>query len=75
MSVLDKVKKLAADNNAILVVDNDWGTHVWELWLPKGRSWNESGGTVLCQCYGNDCQSWKNEAYRDLVESVKSGVN
>ena len=75
MSVLNKVKKLAADNNATLVIDNKWGAEVWELWLPRGNEWVESGGRVLSQCYGNFDQSWKNEAYRELVESVESGVN
>ena len=75
MSVLNKVKKLAADNNATLVIDNGWGVEVWELWLnERDLEWVESGSRVLSQCYGNDCQSWQRDAYRELVESVSCGV-
>ncbi len=74
MTVLEKVRRLAADNGATLTVDNKWGSEVWELWLPRGQRWIESGGRVLSQCYGNFDQSWKQEAYRELVESVESGI-
>ena len=74
MDTVSKVKKLAASHGATLVIDNKWGSEVWELWLPRGKEWIESGSRVLSQCYGNFDQSWKLEAYRELVESVESGV-
>ena len=77
MSILNKVKKLATDNDAILVDHNGdtySGSRVWELWLPNGVKWVESGSRVLCQTYGNSDQSWKREAYRELLESVESGI-
>ena len=73
MKIDDKVKRLADDNNATLVVDDSCEVLVWELWLDDGSSWIESGSRVLCQSYGNSFQSWKREAYSELLESVLTG--
>lgn len=74
MKTEDKVRQLAAQHSATLTIDNHYGNEVWELWLPRGRQWVETGGRCLCQCYGNFDQSWQRDAYRELVESVNSGI-
>jgi hypothetical protein len=66
-----KLQKLADKFGAEFIHDKDW--HVYELWLSNNEYWLESGCSVISECYGTDYQSWKNEAYAELLESTQSG--
>jgi len=66
-----RIQKLANIHGAEFINDKDG--KVYELWLPCNEKWIESGCRVICHRYGNDSQSWKLDAYRELVESAATG--
>lgn len=70
-TIEERIQRLADKYGAEFVNDKGW--HVYELWLTDGETWDENGSAVICRCYANDSQSWKRDAYRDIVDAVTEG--
>ena len=69
-TIKDRLKKIADIYNAELEDDN----YSWWVWLRDSKlEWKEGNTPVLVQEYCNDSQSWKLDAFQDLVERMAEG--
>ena len=49
--------------------------YVIYAWSPSGKVWAATQGHVICRQFRNSSESWKPEAFQELIDEMRDGVD